>query len=281
MEDKILSERIDRNGTKHQLVLMKCDRCGGAGGLERWRFTGKTCYKCGGTGKMEKKRKLYTPEHEAKLEKRREQRRMKKEEEIRAGSGERNKEYLRNVGYSGEKIYVVAGDTYHNKEKLKEEGARFNRQIMGWFFTERTGKWDTYELETKKLIEYDDLNQVFISYSEEAMDYIHQVKTEKRKQEPQSNYVGAVGDKVELQLEVLKTIEFYYENNYSYGTSTVFINRMRDDEGNIFIWKTGSKNLEHHTDDNSRVKIRGTIKEHNKYKEEKQTVLTRCRVVTN
>lgn len=32
---KVLSERVDRNNTKHQEVTVKCDRCGGAGTSDR------------------------------------------------------------------------------------------------------------------------------------------------------------------------------------------------------------------------------------------------------
>ena len=31
-------------------VLKICGRCGGAGGSERWRHTGWTCFECGGKG---------------------------------------------------------------------------------------------------------------------------------------------------------------------------------------------------------------------------------------
>jgi DnaJ-class molecular chaperone len=51
-EDIVLEERIDRNGTKHQVVQTNCDRCGGYGGSRAWMFTGVTCYKCGGHGRM-------------------------------------------------------------------------------------------------------------------------------------------------------------------------------------------------------------------------------------
>lgn len=46
----------------------KCSRCGGAGGSDKWKHTGWTCYECGGTGLgTEKVDKLYTSEQIAKL----------------------------------------------------------------------------------------------------------------------------------------------------------------------------------------------------------------------
>lgn len=69
--------RVDKNGTKYFTGVEACDRCGGAGGADKWRFTGFTCYKCGGTGTQPAKWKEYTPEYEAKLEERRAKRRAK------------------------------------------------------------------------------------------------------------------------------------------------------------------------------------------------------------
>ena len=79
--------RTDRNGTKYYADYT-CQRCGGAGGSDKWRFTGWSCYECGGSGKSHKPMiiKEYTPEYEAKLAERRAKRAAKKlaEAEIKA-----------------------------------------------------------------------------------------------------------------------------------------------------------------------------------------------------
>lgn len=46
---KIVYLRTDKNGTKYY-ANYTCPRCGGAGGSDKWAFTGWTCYECGGTG---------------------------------------------------------------------------------------------------------------------------------------------------------------------------------------------------------------------------------------
>ena len=80
-----------------------------------------------------------------------------------------------------------------------------------------------------------------------------------------SEYVGEVGERLELYLTVDKTIQL--EGQF---TSTMHI--MHDDCGNSFVWVTSAKSWpagsEHH--------IRGTVKEHKVFKGEKQTWLTRC-----
>jgi hypothetical protein len=51
-----LLRRIERKESKKVLEEYKanniCKRCAGAGGAERWRYSGWTCYDCGGTGKF-------------------------------------------------------------------------------------------------------------------------------------------------------------------------------------------------------------------------------------
>lgn len=68
---KIVYLRTDKNGTKYY-ANYTCSRCGGAGGSDKWAFTGWTCYKCGGTGESSTPviEKEYTPEYRAKLDER-------------------------------------------------------------------------------------------------------------------------------------------------------------------------------------------------------------------
>ena len=63
---KIVYLRTDKNGTKYY-ANYTCPRCGGAGGSDKWAFTGWTCYECGGTGESSTPviEKEYTPEYRA------------------------------------------------------------------------------------------------------------------------------------------------------------------------------------------------------------------------
>ena len=80
--------KIDRNGSKHYEGFVKCDRCGGQGGSESWKYTGFTCYKCNGTGKVWSKWIERTPEYEAKLAERRAKRYAKMQAEYEATHAE-------------------------------------------------------------------------------------------------------------------------------------------------------------------------------------------------
>lgn len=59
-----------------------------------------------------------------------------------------------------------------------------------------------------------------------------------------------------------------------YGTT--YIHKFIDYNHNIFIWKTGGYV---DADSGDVVTIKGVIKEHNEYRGEKQTILTRCKIL--
>ena len=91
-----------------------------------------------------------------------------------------------------------------------------------------------------------------------------------------SQYVSTVGAKI--------TCEAVYEHtaNVSFRMGwmeqTMHIHSFRDSDGNLLIWKTSSNGL-WDLEEGCKVKITGTVKEHAQYRDEKQTVLTRCKIV--
>ena len=81
-----------------------------------------------------------------------------------------------------------------------------------------------------------------------------------------SEYVGTVGERLELDLTVDSAIEL----DSSYGRTTMHV--MSDVNGNCFVWTTTSK----HWSAGTHKRIRGTVKQHKEYKGTKQTILSRC-----
>lgn len=84
-------------------------------------------------------------------------------------------------------------------------------------------------------------------------------------------YFGTVGEKIK-GIEVTGRCVAGYETQFGY----TYVYKFTDDENHVFVWKTGNCI---DTDDNGTFTgtINGTIKAHNEYNGEKQTVLTRCR----
>lgn len=81
-----------------------------------------------------------------------------------------------------------------------------------------------------------------------------------------SEFVGEIGEQIELTLTVIRAIKI--ENDY--GHSIIHI--MEDDCGNVYVWITAAKNWS----EGSVKTVRSTVKDHQIYKNTKQTVLTRC-----
>lgn len=94
-----------------------------------------------------------------------------------------------------------------------------------------------------------------------------------------SQYVGEVGKRIELQV----TFEYAAEYETRFGWTTVY--GFKDANGNKLVWKTSSVPMVLDKDGNDvtigsgdKVTIKGTVKEHSEYREEKQTILTRCKL---
>lgn len=107
-----------------------------------------------------------------------------------------------------------------------------------------------------------------------------------REQKAKSQHFGQVGDKIDTVATYIKTAWFTIPSFYGFGKEdTMYIHTFRIGD-NTAVWKTSTDNLGRFNDDGEweryvegkQVHLKGTIKEHNEYKDEKQTVLTRCRI---
>lgn len=170
------------------------------------------------------------------------------------------------LGFAKGYITIFKGDTYPHKEWFSNNNARYC-VFWGWYIVSTEDvpsdipegitpvqlSWDLVGTPDGELLPADSLKKVIdkILYTDVDSPSTHQ---------------GAVGDRLILNIEVIST----YEINGAYGVSTM--HTMRDEEGNIYLWTTASKNWTPGT----KKRIRGTVKKHGEYKGVKQTVLTRC-----
>ena len=168
------------------------------------------------------------------------------------------------LGFTKGYITIFKGDTYAEIEWFRASIARYARW-WGWYIisTEEVPAdlpdgitpiqlpWELVGQEDGKL-----KPEHLIKEAVESIIY----------DESESEYVGSIGERLDLYLTVERAIEL----DGNYGRSTMHI--MRDDCGNLFVWTTAAKSwsagTEHH--------IKGTVKDHRKYRNECQTVLTRC-----
>ncbi len=100
-----------------------------------------------------------------------------------------------------------------------------------------------------------------------------------------SQFVGNVGDKVSLPVTYERSASWEQPSYGGYGTETHYAHIFKDANGNVFTWKTATvlgtvdasgcwKPIE----DGAAVVLTGRVKEHTTYRDEQQTVLTRCKV---
>jgi len=108
-----------------------------------------------------------------------------------------------------------------------------------------------------------------------------------------SQHVGNVGEKIVIKGTYVKSAWFDIPSYRGFGTDTMYIHTFKDADGNVFIWKTskalckeiktpikGSDDWEMKyelIEEGTEVILKGSIKEHSEYQDEKQTVLTRCK----
>lgn len=91
-----------------------------------------------------------------------------------------------------------------------------------------------------------------------------------------SQHVGKIGEKLEIEATYQYSGQWEQKAFTGYGTDTVYAHIFRDAAGNVLTWKT-QKSLQ--LNEGDRVVIIGTVKDHTVYKDEKQTALSRCKVV--
>lgn len=163
-------------------------------------------------------------------------------------------------------ITIIKGDSYPYKDYLKSEGAKYSK-LWGWYFTS--------DLEIPPLAE--SLEAVRLPWDligqEDGLlksESIIKAEVAKLIHEPsESKFVGEIGERIEVDVEVKRAIplENYYGN---------IIFTFEDDDKNVFVWKTTPRPIEVGT----HIRLRGTVKAHNIFRDVEQTVLTRCSVLS-
>ena len=93
-----------------------------------------------------------------------------------------------------------------------------------------------------------------------------------------SQYVGEAKERMTIKVTYVGSPSFEVSSFRGWGTDEMYIHTFKDDQGNKLVWKTTSPLDRNAIDEGDVVELTGTVKDHNEYKEEKQTVLTRCKV---
>lgn len=119
----------------------------------------------------------------------------------------------------------------------------------------------------------------------EEMRIIEEENERLMAQKALSHYVGEVGKRVDIRARYIKSAWFEVQSFRGYGTDTMYVHTFKIGDDTL-VWKTtaslgkwNDKDEWESFEEGSQVHLRGTIKEHTEYDGEKQTVLTRCKIM--
>jgi hypothetical protein len=234
-----------KEGTKTIMVPRVCGRCGGAGGADKWKPTGWTCYQCGGCGRGEPKEvRLYTQERIDALNAALEKRRAKKAAKAKAKADalEAERALIRDAFRLANPLLEV-WSLDDDSDIIRDIGARCLERC-----TEPSEK--QVELVTRILDRR-----------------IAEAKARN------AGHLGKVGERIELTVTLNKKVplhaRFYGEHRILYIMTDAATG------ANVTWMNTGHTFFE----EGATVRIKGTVKEHGDYNGKPQTKLTRVKLI--
>lgn len=264
-----VGEPFEKNGRKYTKVSCDCDRCGGSGIYNGSSSNAGICFKCGGRGKLVKEVRLYTEKERAAAERAREQRREKaiieREARAKARKAKAFSKWLNWNGFNEDgDTYLIFGNTYPIKDKLKVAGCKFSK-ILLWHGPAAVDVPEDCYVEK---INWSDV----YDWNEEAGDMLltekgDQFLTDMFSKNSIGVFIGEIGERLRnLKVVFEKDIEF--EGAYGHSHSYHF-----NADGAQLTWFT-TKDLD--LEEGEQYTLTGTVKKHEIYGNVKTTYLNRC-----
>ena len=260
MLDDVKVVKVDKNGTT-TYGSGKCPRCGGRGFITFSSLDNSRCWECGGSGYHYHEWKEYTPEYAQKLA----ERRLAKARKL---APEKNARYWSSLGLAEDGSAWVAINKYAKADEMKPLGAKWC-PTLGWHFPEEHD--GCFKVTADEVGEYEISGMWnFKTGSEQIVDEMRSEYLPK----PAGDYIGEVGEKLEVKAVFQCEISYEAVTPRWGQTEIRYILKFKCGD-NVIVWKTSTIN--DLTEGNS-YKVRGAVKDHNEYRGEKQTVLTRCKI---
>lgn len=240
----------DNAGKPYTMVPRSCTRCGGAGGSDKWAHTGWTCFECGGCGKHRngpRRAPLYTAE---------------KIEKLNAGQAKR----------AAKRAAIAAAKAAAESAAADERRAGFYR-VHG----ELLSRCETY-IERSEFIrdvvrragERCELTEGQVSALGAA---IARYEAEDARRAAAA-FIGKVGERLRgLRVTCIYCHTIDYGGFSGWGRF-LHITTLRTQEGNTIVVKSPSFWCEK----GKELTISATVKGHDVYKGERQTVMQRVKV---
>lgn len=259
----------------------KCDRC--TNGIYVSRVENNhivphpaydgICLKCKGSGYINKEIRLYTEKEYEQMNKNNERAKERKEEKALAGAEEKRNKWLKDNGFNEEGYtYILIGmDTYSIKDKLKEEGWKYN-SFLRWHINAIPAD---YKDNVYKLYWRDAYSTSVWGDMYPMEDLQKRIDTiiESNLPHSSSEWIGTIGKKVEnILVKVISKRN--YQGRFGYSQIITFETL----NGEKIVWFTNTIVTAGIGDT---CLISGIVKDHTEYKGVKQTLLKRCSIVTD
>lgn len=230
------------------------------------------CLACGGTGIIEKEIRLYTKAEYDAMQRTKERTAEKREAAMLAGAEKKRSNWLESNGFDAEGYtYILVGiNSYAIKDELKEAGWKYNSFIR-WHnaeagdYAENAVKvhWSEFYSTTA----WGDMYP--LPDAQKKADTM--IKGDEEKEELPSEWIGEVGERLK-DLPVTLVGVYGFNGRYGYSQVVKFIT----EEGNVLTWFT-AVNIP--IASGEKCLLSGTIKKHDQYKDQKTTIVTRCKMV--
>jgi hypothetical protein len=225
----------------------KCSRCGGAGGAEKWRHTGWTCFQCGGSGLGPVVTdRLYTAEQLQKLNATRDKREAKK------AAAQAAKTAALEAAHA-----ALEAARASNRAEFKQAHKELFDAV--WSLND-----DFLITMVGQCIER-------TSISDKQIELIN-AKLAAAKTKASSQHLGTVGERRDFTCKIERILNW---SRQQYPHFSKYCHIMRDENGNCVKY-IGSSNL---GAENETVTFKATVTEHTDYNGEKQTVVARPKLV--
>lgn len=260
----------------------KCNRCNGSGLAISHIENGKPipylndngiCYACEGKGFLFKTIRLYTEKEKAAAT-RAKTRAVERKVEQKLADAERKKaEWLEKNLFTpdGVTIVYVGSNSFDIKDQLKAEGWKYEK-LLGWHIA--NGNIEKYGAENLAEVSVNDV-VAFNIYGEgcwlsTAKNFVDQIRNS-RKQPSKSEWVGLEKDKIKNIPVIVKSIRGC-ETRFGWTNIITFLNG-----DNILTWFTTTE-VKYAVGES--CYLSATVKEHKKYRDEKQTIIVRARLTS-
>ena len=265
-----VGQPFESNGKMYIRVKGKCPRCGGSGHYSYNPMDGTTCFQCRGSGVQVMDVRWYTDGQRASMDKAAEKRaaaKAEKNEERRIKFAARNA-----FGFGEEGFITIIWGEYDRIQEWRDTLPMYSvlyNNTFGWYIPAKNELKIPEDINSMRL----DWNEVKDETDSENLamkdhsivtQYIHERIYGKSK----SEYQGEKDEWLEHDVIIKRNIAV----SSSYGDSHMHI--MEDNDGNVYVWTTASKNLE----EGKTIHLRMKVKDHKEYQGVKQTIVYYCRI---